>query len=119
MSAQLTPRLTSCSQCGKEFVSAHGYSHCENHAGKRAPASSRYLDIISTRVAGIPCLIGVTDYGFCAYISGPPERCYPGDPIEYDVLDMRERPAPWLAAKLTPADASRIVEMIEQRGGEA
>lgn len=108
----------SCSQCGKEFTGRRkdGYSHCENHPPyKRTRA---YLDVIETRVAGIPCQIGVTDYGFSAYISGPPERCYPGDPVEYDVLDMNGRPAPWLARKMKAGDDSRIVELIEGRGRE-
>ena len=33
-----------------------------------------YLDKIETRIAGIPCLIGVTSYGSPAYTAGAPEN---------------------------------------------
>ena len=72
-----------------------------------------YLDKIETRIAGIPCLIGVTSYGRPAYTAGAPERCDPGDCAEYDVLDMRGRPAPWLVQKMKMADITRILELID------
>ncbi len=72
-----------------------------------------YLDKIETRIAGIPCLIGVTSYGRPAYIAGAPENCAPGDCAEYDVLDMRGRPAPWLVQKMKMADDTRILELID------
>lgn len=72
-----------------------------------------YLDKIETRVAGIPCLVGVTSYGRPAYTAGAPENCAPGDCAEYDVLDMRGRPAPWLVQKMKMADITRILELID------
>ena len=72
-----------------------------------------YLDKIETRIAGIPCLIGVTSYGRPAYTAGAPENCDPGDCAEYDVLDMRGRPAPWLVQKMKMADDTRILELID------
>ena len=72
-----------------------------------------YLDKIETRIAGIPCLIGVTSYGRPAYIAGAPENCAPGDCAEYDVLDMRGRPAPWLVQKMKMAEITRILELID------
>ena len=72
-----------------------------------------YLDKLETRIAGIPCLIGVTSYGRPAYTAGAPENCAPGDCAEYDVLDMRGRPAPWLVQKMKMADITRILELID------
>ena len=72
-----------------------------------------YLDKLETRIAGIPCLIGVTSYGRPAYTAGAPENCDPGDCAEYDVLDMRGRPAPWLVQKITSAEDARILELID------
>ena len=72
-----------------------------------------YLDKIETRIAGIPCLIGVTSYGRPAYTAGAPENCDPGDCAEYDVLDMRGRPAPWIVQKMKMADITRILELID------
>ena len=42
-----------------------------------------------------------------------PENCDPGDCAEYDVLDMRGRPAPWLVQKMKMADDTRILELID------
>lgn len=72
-----------------------------------------YLDKIETRIAGIPCLIGVTSYGRPAYTAGAPENCAPGECAEYDVLDMRGRPAPWLVQKMKMAGDTRILELID------
>ena len=73
-----------------------------------------YLDKIETRISGIPCLIGVTSYGRPAYTAGAPENCDPGDCAEYDVLDMRGRPAPWIVQKMKMADDTRILELIDE-----
>lgn len=72
-----------------------------------------YIDKLETRIAGIPCLIGVTSYGRPAYTAGAPENCDPGDCAEYDVLDMRGKPAPWLVQKMKMADITRILELID------
>lgn len=73
----------------------------------------------TTTIAGIPCVVEVTSYrpGCAAQIYGKPENCHDGWPaeIEFDVLDRRLRPAPWLANKMTDADAARIEgEILEK-----
>lgn len=75
-----------------------------------------YVAEIEHRVAGIPCLIGVIDYESYtpAFISGPPDSCYPaeGGSGEWEILDRRGRPAAWLQRKLTPRDEDEINEVI-------
>lgn len=66
----------------------------------------------ASTVCGIPCIVRVTHWE--AYDpgcrSGPPERCYPaeGGEGEWEILDRRGRPAPWLERKLTGDDRERI-----------
>lgn len=76
---------------------------------------------IETRVAGIPCIAKVTHYFCKPPHRGSPHTCdsdldfYGYSEIEFEVLDQRGRPAPWLAKKLTSQDAQRIEqEIIEQ-----
>ena len=68
---------------------------------------------IETTVAGIPCFIGVTDYERYrpAFISGPPENCYPaeGGYGDYILLDRKGYRAAWLERKVT----DRIEEEIQ------
>lgn len=75
-----------------------------------------YIAEIEHRVAGIPCLIGVIDYESYtpAFISGPPENCYPaeGGSGDWEILDRRGRPAAWLKRKLTARDEDEINEVI-------
>jgi len=75
-----------------------------------------YIAEIEHRVCGIPCLIGVTDYEayLPAYISGPPDRCYPseGGCGDWEILDTRGRPAPWLAKKMTAKDEDSVNEAV-------
>lgn len=70
----------------------------------------------ASNVCGIPCIIQVTYYEPYrqAYVSGPPEYCYPaeGGYCEWDVLDRRGRPAAWLERKLTSSERSRIDKEI-------
>ena len=69
-----------------------------------------------SRVAGIPCLIEVTEWEplVRGHYTGPPERCYPdeGGCGSWEVLDKRGRPAPWLASKLQPEDLVRIDQEV-------
>lgn len=69
-----------------------------------------------THICGIPCVINVISYQPCvpAYISGPPERCYPaeGGEAQWEVLDRSGRYARWLENKLTNADIERIESEI-------
>ena len=72
-----------------------------------------------THIAGIPCVVKVLNYQPCipAYISGPPEDCYPAEGGEsvWEVLDRKGRPAPWLQRKLTDAEVDRIESEIVNR----
>jgi hypothetical protein len=69
-----------------------------------------------SNVCGIPCIIRVTHYDYYqpAFISGPPENCYPaeGGCGDWEVLDRRGRPAPWLERKLTDRERSRIDDEV-------
>lgn len=77
---------------------------------------SRYIAEIEHRVAGIPCLIGVTHYesvrGSYSY-NAPSDYDYYGyTESEWEILDRRGRPAPWLARKATAEDNTSIEEAI-------
>lgn len=71
---------------------------------------------MNTHVAGIPCQIEFTVRGryIPAKVDAPPEYCHEAEypDIEFEVLDRRGRPAPWLAKKLKPADIHRIENEI-------
>jgi hypothetical protein len=75
-----------------------------------------YIAEIEARVAGIPCLIGVTSWWpyVPARTYGPPEDCYPeeGGYGDWEVLDRRGRPAPWLSKKLCSRDEQAIEELL-------
>ena len=66
----------------------------------------------ASTVCGIPCIVRVKywDAYVPAQTSGPPERCYPseGGEGDWEILDRRGRPAPWLDNKLTDDDRYRI-----------
>ena len=57
-----------------------------------------------TTCSGIPCIVRVTYWEPYrpAFISGPPEDCYPaeGGCGDWEVLDRNGRKAPWLEKKL-------------------
>lgn len=66
-----------------------------------------------TTVADIPCRAIITHcsgHYRPAITQADPDNCceaeYPD--IEFEVLDLRGRPAPWLARKLTSAESHRI-----------
>lgn len=69
-----------------------------------------------TTVAGIPCQIQVDHIEpyVPAYRCGHPDNWAPeeGGEVEFTVLDRRGREAPWLAAKLTLQESSRIKQEI-------
>lgn len=77
---------------------------------------TQYLAVINTRVHGIPCRIGVTDYEpfVPAYTDGPPELCTPEEPgLEgWEILDRRGRLAQWIMDKMSEADDFRIGDEI-------
>lgn len=65
-------------------------------------------DQFDFRVQGIPCKIEVTyfDYGYSCKRRGHPDTWEEDVPpyMEYDILDQRGRPAPWLERKATEDD---------------
>ena len=71
-----------------------------------------YIAEIETRVAGIPCIIGVTEYqcvkGSYSYHAASDWDYYGYIECEFDVLDRRGRKATWLERKLSDKDTSRI-----------
>ncbi len=78
-----------------------------------------FISKIQTRVAGIPCIIGVTHY---QSVRGSYNRHADSDwdyhgytECEFVVCDRRGRPAPWLQKKMTSTDESRIEHEIDQQ----
>lgn len=69
-----------------------------------------------TRVCGIPCIVRVTYWEpyIPAKVSGPPEYCYPaeGGCGDWEILDTRGRPAPWLEKKMTDADMREVDSFV-------
>ena len=75
-----------------------------------------YVAEIDARVAGIPCLIGVTEYshtsGSYSY-NAPSDHDYYGyTEVDFEVLDRRGRPAAWLERKLNKEERADIEYLI-------
>ena len=73
-----------------------------------------YIAEIESRVAGIPCIIGVTEF---SSVKGDSRADSDWDFYGYtesnwEVCDRRGRPAPWLARKLNDKESSRIESEI-------
>lgn len=70
--------------------------------------------IFTTRVHGIPCQCRITHYRTSepAYLEGSPDNwTAPVDAeFEFDILDQRGRPAPWLEKYLNDDDTQRLYE---------
>jgi hypothetical protein len=66
----------------------------------------KYELVFDTRIAGIPCQIGVTYFHYQPPWRGSAHTCdsdvdyYGYTELEYDVLDRRGRPAAWLEKKI-------------------
>ena len=77
-----------------------------------------YIAEIESRVAGIPCLIGVTHFdsvqGSYSYNAASDMDYYGYSESEWDVLDRRGRPASWLERKLTDDERQRIEQEIAE-----
>ena len=77
------------------------------------------------RIAGVPCLIGVTGYLYQPPCKGHPSTCasdwdyYGYEEIEWEILDRRGKPAPWLDRKLSPADRGEITRALLERAATA
>lgn len=75
--------------------------------------------MIETTISGIPCQIKVTR----CFVQKPMGRmadsdwdCNGYEEIEFEVLDRKGYPAPWLAKKLSPEAVARIEgEILESR----
>lgn len=79
------------------------------------------MSTLETRVCGIPCLVDYTVSGHYepAKVWGPPEHCYEAQypEVDFQVLDRRGRPAPWLEKKMSLADRNEIEnEILEHHG---
>jgi hypothetical protein len=63
-----------------------------------------YIAEIETRVAGIPCIVGVVEYncvkGSYSYHAASDWDYYGYTDLDYVILDRRGRPAAWLERKL-------------------
>jgi len=61
---------------------------------------------------GVECIVRVTHWEPYrpAFISGPPEDCYPseGGEGDWELLDENGNPAPWLEEKMDATEARRI-----------
>jgi hypothetical protein len=81
-----------------------------------------YLAEIESTVAGIPCLIGVTEFssvrGSYSYHADSDMDYYGYTESEWVVLDRRGRPAAWLERKLTDAERSRIEQEVAETMSE-
>lgn len=77
-----------------------------------------YIAEIETRVAGIPCLIGVIDFtrvrGSFSYNAASDYDYYGYTESEWDVCDSRGRKAPWLERKLTDKMISEIESTVSE-----
>ena len=77
-----------------------------------------YIAQIETRVAGIPCIIGLIEFesvrGSYSYNAASDWDYHGYTETDWEVCDRRGRPAPWLAKKMTSKDESRIEREIAQ-----
>jgi hypothetical protein len=75
-----------------------------------------FIAEIESRVAGIPCIIGVTYFdgvdGSYDYNAASDMDYHGYVECEFTVCDRRGRPAPWLERKMTGQDESRIEAAI-------
>ena len=76
------------------------------------------IDRFESYVQGIPCKVDVTYYseGYVCKRRGHPDTWEEDEQpcIEYDILDRRGRPAPWLESKATDDDHDRIFQEAMQ-----
>lgn len=82
-------------------------------------AKPSYVAVIASRVAGIPCQVGVTRYlrvpGNGCAATAASDLDYTGyTETEFDILDRSGRPAAWLESKATDADRERIEVAIAE-----
>ena len=77
------------------------------------------MNTIQHKLAGIPCLIEVTNYVRVAPWPGSAQTCDSSDDFhgyteyEYNILDRRGRKAPWLEQKSTPEEKAKSEQAID------
>jgi hypothetical protein len=75
-------------------------------------AATHYIAEIKSTVAGIPCIIGVTEYdsvvGSYSYHAASDLDYYGYTECDWEVLDRKGYPAGWLERKMTSSDSERI-----------
>jgi hypothetical protein len=80
-----------------------------------------FLTVFDTRVAGIPCQIGVLNHERHAPIdprqAHSDVEAYGYTETDYVILDRRGRPAPWLTRKVKD-DSAILSEIQEQMEAE-
>ena len=80
--------------------------------------TTSYIDRVEIRAAGIPALAGITAYDYQPPFRGSPYLCacsddyYGHDEIEWEILDRRGRPAPWLERKLSKGEREEITSHL-------
>lgn len=78
--------------------------------------------ILATYIQGIPCRVRVTHYFHQPAMgcwADSPDDCYGYTEVEFEALDGRGRPAPWLERKMRSEDRHAIEqEIIEAKEGE-
>jgi hypothetical protein len=74
--------------------------------------ATHYIAEIESTVAGIPCIIGVTEYesvkGSYSYNAASDMDYYGYTECDWEVLDRKGYKAAWLERKLTSKDSERI-----------
>lgn len=76
----------------------------------------KYIEMIETRVKGIPAIIGVKSFDISegSYNRNDVSDAdfYGTSSTSYDILTTRGKHAPWLERKLSPVDRGQVVETI-------
>jgi hypothetical protein len=73
-----------------------------------------YEYVIESHVAGIPCLIAVSECNIqpgCSWADNSDDY-YGYSDISYDILDSKGYHAAWLEKKISSAEDDRIVDLI-------
>lgn len=80
------------------------------------PKNRSYVAEIQHRVDGIPCLIGVLDYnrtaGSYSSRAETPDEYYGYTESNWEILDRRGYPAPWLERKLNDRERDFVEEAL-------
>lgn len=80
--------------------------------------SSSYIEQVEIRAAGIPALAGIFSYSYQPPFRGAPYLCscsddfYGHEEVEWELLDRRGKPAPWLDRKLPKEEREEITSHL-------